>query len=168
MELIALSTITRICSGLKRLAAVPGINAPRPFDIIAFLFAFTLLFSSSGVIAFIAYYFPEYLEPVIEKPSTFYGWLEITITLLLAGYAEEGVFRYLLPNVLQNLGARPLAAALFSQSFFALFHQYEGIYGVIYAGIAGFILLTVLRRTESLHGVALAHFSYNILVYFFA
>jgi membrane protease YdiL (CAAX protease family) len=135
---------------------------------IAFLSAFSLLFFASGVVAFFAYYFPEYFEVVIEKPSTFYGWVEITITLLFAGYVEEGIFRYLLPNILRNLGARPLAAALFSQGIFALFHQYEGIYGVIYAGIAGLLLLWVLRRTASLHGTALAHAAYNILVYFFA
>jgi membrane protease YdiL (CAAX protease family) len=169
MELTALSTVTRIYNRLQRLTAVPGINAPRPLiDSIAFLFAFSLLFSASGAVAVFAYYFPEYFEIVIEKPSTFYGWLEITITLLLAGYVEEGIFRYLMPNILRNLGARPLAAALFSQVIFAFFHQYEGIYGVIYAGVAGLLLLWVFRRTVSLHGVALAHFSYNILVYLFA
>jgi membrane protease YdiL (CAAX protease family) len=169
MELTVLSTVTRIYKSLQRLTAVPGINAPRPLiDSIAFLSAFSLLFSASGAVAFFAYYFPEYFEVVIEKPSTFYGWLEITITLLLAGYVEEGIFRYLLPNILRNLGARPLSGALFSQTFFAFFHQYEGVYGVIYAGIAGLLLLWVLRRTGSLHGTALAHAAYNILVYFFA
>jgi membrane protease YdiL (CAAX protease family) len=152
----------------RKLTDIPRLEAPKKKDLIPFIVSFLLLWTAATVFSFIGAIIPEDIAFEIERPDGIAAWLFISFELLLASYAEEGIFRYYLLNALSNFGASGFAASVFSSLSFALLHGYEGVLGVFYALTAGFLLSGVYLKTKSLHGIALSHALYNFLVYFFA
>jgi membrane protease YdiL (CAAX protease family) len=102
------------------------------------------------------------------KPSGIIEWVKIIIFCLLIGYWEEGFFRMYFLTVCRRAGINSYVSVLFSSLVFAYCHSYEGIPGMINAGLAGILLSIIYLKTESYHGLALSHTAYNILAYIFA
>jgi membrane protease YdiL (CAAX protease family) len=105
---------------------------------------------------------------ILVKPEGIIEWIKIAGFCLLIGYWEEGFFRMYFLSVCSRVKIQKYISVLFSTLVFAFCHNYEGIPGMINAGIAGVLLSVIYLKTESYHGIALAHTSYNILAYILA
>jgi membrane protease YdiL (CAAX protease family) len=100
-----------------------------------------------------------------DKPAGGVRWAVIVLFCLCTGYWEEGVFRVYFLTVCRRAGVNIYASVLLSTVVFAWCHAYEGPAGMINAGFAGILLSAVYIKTDSYHGLALAHAAYNILAY---
>ena len=65
----------------------------------------------------------------------------------------------------EEMGLGPHRAILISTLLFASCHIYEGPWGFLNAALSGIVLAYVFLRFRSLHGIAIAHALYNIVVY---
>jgi membrane protease YdiL (CAAX protease family) len=95
-------------------------------------------------------------------------WTGILVLCLITGYWEEGLFRLYFLTICGRAGIRNLFSVLVSSLVFAFCHSYEGIPGMVNAGIAGILLSIIYLKTGSYHGLALAHAVYNMLAYMLA
>jgi membrane protease YdiL (CAAX protease family) len=98
-------------------------------------------------------------------PQTFVSWVILSFSCLSTGYLEESFFRFYLLSRKEEMGLGPYQAVLFSTLMFSFCHAYEGPWGFLNAAISGVILAFVFLRFRSLHGIAIAHALYNMLVY---
>jgi len=134
---------------------------------------FTILMTVPGLlliglsISFASSIFGE-TQADIYPPSGFFQWLVLTFSCLSAAYLEESFFRfYLLTNRTEmKIGAA--AAVILSTSLFAICHIYEGPWGFLNSFLSGIFLCVIFLRRNSIHGVALAHGLYNVIVYVLA
>jgi membrane protease YdiL (CAAX protease family) len=117
------------------------------------------------VLSFFAPFLPA--PPVLVRPSGLGGWLVLGVFCLGTGYLEEGYFRVYLETRLSAGGLTPLPRLAIACGLFTLCHLYQGPVGLCNAALAGLFLLLVYRKTGTLHGLALGHGCYNILVYAF-
>jgi membrane protease YdiL (CAAX protease family) len=104
----------------------------------------------------------------ITKLEGVAAWTGIVLLCLFTGYWEEGLFRLYFLTIGNRAGIRNFVSVLASSLVFAFCHSYEGILGMVNAGIAGILLSAVFLKTRSYHGLALAHALYNILAYVLA
>lgn len=121
-------------------------------------------------VSFLVSQFSDYpgLAPpsTVEAPAGFAGWLVLAVSCLGTGYLEESFFRYYLLKWQENLIPHPAPRIIFSTVLFSLCHVYEGPWGVLNAVLAGILLSALFLRFKNLHGIAWAHGTYNIFVYF--
>lgn len=86
-----------------------------------------------------------------------------TVTLILAasvanGFAEELAMRsYLVTRVTELLGSAVVAVVVISV-LFALYHSYQGRYGVISALVAGLVFGTYFAQTKRFWPIMISHF----------
>jgi len=113
--------------------------------------------------------FPDYqglkTPPKIEAPVNIIGWIVMVFSCLGTGYLEESYFRYYLLTILEKPLPQAAFRAVISTTLFALCHVYEGPWGILNAVLAGILLSLLFIHFRSVHGIALAHGSYNIFVY---
>jgi membrane protease YdiL (CAAX protease family) len=103
--------------------------------------------------------------PIQSPPARVSAWLIIILSCLSTGYLEESFFRYYLYKKLTRFGLDTPRFVLVSSVLFAFCHIYEGPWGTMNACFAGMILSLIFARFRALHGIALAHGLYNLLVY---
>ncbi|MDR1096455.1 MAG: CPBP family intramembrane metalloprotease [Spirochaetaceae bacterium] len=159
-----MSTVTAIFK-------LPRIGRPRVKDALPFLFSLGGLLLTGLFVWLLGRFLPFVLPPedfVLAKPAGVIEWAKIIVFCLLVGYWEEGFFRMYFLTVCRRAGIPKYAAVLISTLVFALCHSYEGVPGLINAGIAGVLLSCVYLKTESYHGIAAAHAAYNVLAYVLA
>ncbi|MDR3191846.1 MAG: CPBP family intramembrane metalloprotease [Treponema sp.] len=102
---------------------------------------------------------------VPRPPARISAWIIILLSCLSTGYLEESFFRYYLYKKLTLFGLDAPRFILVSTVLFSFCHIYEGPWGVMNACFAGLILALIFTRFRALHGLALAHGLYNLLVY---
>jgi len=101
----------------------------------------------------------------LNSPSTVSGWIILCLSCICAAYLEESYFRYYLLTKRAELKLNALSALLLSTALFSICHIYEGPWGVLNAAFSGALLCLIFLRYNSLHGIAVAHGLYNILIY---
>jgi membrane protease YdiL (CAAX protease family) len=103
--------------------------------------------------------------PLGSPPAKISAWILIILSCLSTGYLEESFFRYYLYRKLTLFGLDAPRFILVSAALFSLCHIYEGPWGTMNACFAGLLLALIFTRFHALHGIALAHGLYNLLVY---
>jgi CAAX protease family protein len=94
--------------------------------------------------------------PLLASPSTGEFLVACLVLLIFTGFVEEAMFRWLILRTLDETFVR--GGVFISSALFAVMYLGTGSPGfVIFAGLAGLAACAVVRRTESLLGVALAH-----------
>jgi membrane protease YdiL (CAAX protease family) len=151
---------------------LPNIRKPCVKDALPFLLSLGCLLLTGLLVWLLGRFLPAILLPADEftlaKPEGIIEWTKTIAFCLLVGYWEEGFFRMYLLTVCSRAGIQKYVSVLFSTLVFAVCHNHEGIPGMINAGIASVLLSAIYLKTESYHGIALAHTSYNILAYVLA
>ncbi|MDR0639758.1 MAG: CPBP family intramembrane metalloprotease [Spirochaetaceae bacterium] len=122
----------------------------------------------TGVLVWGLTFFLPAEEFTLTKPEGAAAWTGIALLCLFTGYWEEGLFRVYFLTICGRAGIKTLVAVLSSSLVFAFCHSYEGIPGIVNAGVAGILLSIIYLKTGSYHGPALAHALYNILAYILA
>ncbi|MDR1596292.1 MAG: CPBP family intramembrane metalloprotease [Treponema sp.] len=103
--------------------------------------------------------------PFESPPAEISAWVLTILSCLSTGYLEESFFRYYLYKKLTLFGLDAPRFILVSAALFSLCHLYEGPWGTLNACFAGLLLALIFTRFRALHGIALAHGLYNLLVY---
>jgi membrane protease YdiL (CAAX protease family) len=103
--------------------------------------------------------------PKVEAPDSGGGWLIMLLSCAGTGYLEESYFRRYLPWMLEDSGLSRIGSVLVSAALFSCCHRYEGLWGMVNAGLAAGGLSLVFMKYQALHGIALAHGGYNGAVY---
>jgi hypothetical protein len=140
--------------------------APALGDLFAFLWAFPALILTSFCVSAAAAFFPGLPQGFrVQGPSGIPALAVMFFSCLSTGYLEEGYFRYYLGKKFEELGLGPWTFTAVSTALFALCHLYEGPWGTMNSLLAALILALIYTRFRSLHGLALAHGLYNVVVY---
>ncbi|MDR3248766.1 MAG: CPBP family intramembrane metalloprotease [Treponema sp.] len=143
-----------------------GASLPALKDLFAFLWAFPALVLTSLTVSLSASFFPNLPGGVkIQGPGDIIGLFVMFLSCISTGYLEESYFRHYLGRKFEELGFGPWVFILISSALFALCHIYEGPWGTMNSILAALILALVYTRFRTLHGLALAHGLYNIVVY---
>jgi len=104
-------------------------------------------------------------QSALFTPNNSAEWIILCINCILMAYLEESYFRFYLLSRRQELNLSPTSALVLSVSLFSLCHIYEGPWGFLNAVVSGTFLAFIFLRYNSLHGIAIAHALYNIIVY---
>ncbi|MDR1024968.1 MAG: CPBP family intramembrane metalloprotease [Treponema sp.] len=148
-------------SGRGGAVFLPGLQ-----DLFGFLLAFPSLVLTGICVSRAAAFFPELPANIrIEAPGDITGFAALFFSCISTGYLEEGYFRYYLGEKIGQFGLGPRTFLLISTVLFSFCHVYEGPWGTMNSVLAAVILGLVYIRFRSLHGIALAHGFYNLVVY---
>jgi len=98
-------------------------------------------------------------------PRNVISWCILIISCISTAYLEESFFRFYLLSKREEMGLGPHRAVLVSTLLFSVCHLYEGPWGFLNAALSGILLAFIFLRYRSLHGIALAHALYNVVVY---
>ncbi|MDR0315961.1 MAG: CPBP family intramembrane metalloprotease [Treponema sp.] len=145
-----------------------GISWPNKPDIVPGLIAFPGLVLIGFTVSLVSPMFEGIpASPQLLPPQNAGAWIILVLSCISTGYLEESFFRFYILSKREEMGLGLWRAALVSVLLFSLCHLYEGPMGFLNSALAGALLAFVFLRFRSLHGVALAHGFYNILVYVF-
>ncbi|MDR2375894.1 MAG: CPBP family intramembrane metalloprotease [Treponema sp.] len=148
-------------SGQSGRVSLPGLQ-----DLFTFLVVFPALILTGICVSRIAALFPEIPEGFkIEAPADAAGFFVVFLSCISTGYLEESYFRYYLEEKIRKCGLGTRAFFLISTVLFSFCHVYEGPWGTMNSILAAMILALAYVRFHGLHGLALAHGFYNIVVY---
>ena len=106
--------------------------------------------------------------PRYTAPENAVSWIILGFSCLTTAYLEESYFRFYLLTKRVEMGISPYRIVVISTLMFSVCHAYAGPWGFLNAAFSGAVLAIVFLRFRSLHGIALAHALYNILVYTFS
>ena len=143
-----------------------GITHPQKSDILPAALSLPALVLIGLTISLIA----PYIEGIPSglrflPPQTLIAWAILVLSCISSAYLEESFFRFYLLSKRKEMGLGPHRAVLVSTLLFALCHIYGGPWGFLNAVLAGVLLAFVFLRFRSLHGIAIAHALYNVVVY---
>ena len=143
-----------------------GVSLPGKRDIISAALSFPALFLIGMTISLISPSFGEIPSaPRFLPPDSVVQWVVLVISCVSAAYLEESFFRFYLLSKREEMGLGPHRAVLISTLLFSFCHLYEGPWGFLNAALSGVLLAFIFLRFRSLHGIAIAHALYNIMVY---
>jgi membrane protease YdiL (CAAX protease family) len=161
----ALALIWYLLLKSRRLKGL-GIGLPGKKDLFSIALALPALLLIGLSVSFISPYFSKIPRgPIIIPPQGIFSWVILVFSSLSTGYLEESYFRFYLLSKNEEMGLNPLPAGVLSTLLFSICHVYEGPWGFLNAVLAGMVLAFVFFRYRSLHGLAIAHGAYNVLVY---
>jgi membrane protease YdiL (CAAX protease family) len=144
-----------------------GIGLPGKNDILPAVLSLPALVLIGMTIATVSSYVGEIVSgPRFLPPQTGASWGILALSCLSTGYLEESYFRFYLLSKREEMGLGPHRAVLVSTLLFSFCHVYEGPWGFLNAALSGIVLSVIFFRFRSLHGIAIAHALYNILVFF--
>jgi len=116
-------------------------------------FAVSLFASLTGTVSNQAFF---------NSPSSVSAWILISVYCLLSALLEESFFRYYLLVKKDELRLKiPLVIAI-SVFLFSVCHLRDGLWGMLNAAIAGFVLCLVFIKFKSFYGIVTAHWFYNM------
>jgi membrane protease YdiL (CAAX protease family) len=139
---------------------------PGKGDLLSFLLVFPALILTGFCVSRIAILFPDVPGTfTLEAPGDLGGLIVVFISCISTGYLEESYFRYYLGEKIGEAGLSPWAFVTISTVLFSFCHLYEGPWGTMNAILAALILALAYTRFRGLHGLALAHGCYNVVVY---
>jgi membrane protease YdiL (CAAX protease family) len=143
-----------------------GIGLPGKYDIISAVIALPALVLIGMTIGRVSFNVGEIQPgPMILPPQTVVSWCILVISCLSTGYLEESYFRFYLLSKREEMGLGPHRAVVVSTLLFSFCHIYEGPWGFLNAAISGIVLCVIFLRFRSLHGIAVAHALYNIMIF---
>jgi len=105
------------------------------------------------------------VQTAFPAPSSITEWIILCFSLMCAAYLEESFFRFYLLSGRQEMNLNAPSALAFSVLLFSVCHIYEGPWGFLNSVISAVILGFIFLRYQSLHGIAVAHGFYNIIIY---
>lgn len=135
-------------------------------------FCCCILFCSALVFKFLGTILPAGQDEDlgVSLPETFFEWLFCVIQFLFAAFSEEVFFRFYLPEtviawVKDKTTKRKyfILIEIMAMIVFASGHFYLGIYSVLNACVAQFVLRFFYKKTKSIIPGFIAHFVYNII-----
>jgi len=139
---------------------------PGKKDLLAGLITLPCLLITGFATTFISSYIGgTSAQATLPSPSTVTEWVILGFSLFFAAYLEESFFRFYLLTRRQEMNLNAPSALALSIALFSICHIYEGPWGFLNAVFSSAILGFVFLRYNSLHGVAIAHGFYNIIVY---
>jgi membrane protease YdiL (CAAX protease family) len=142
-----------------------GIGPPRKKDLFAAVICLPGLLLTAFIIAFISPYFGETPgQTMLYPPFSVLFWIILSVSCISTGYLEESFFRFYLLSRREELKLSDAAALLVSVAAFSICHIYEGPWGFLNSVLSGILLSFIFLRYKSLHGIALAHGLYNMIV----
>jgi len=137
-------------------------------DLISAFITLPCLLLIAVVISFVSSYIGgSQARLSLNSPSTAAGWVILCLSCISAAYLEESYFRYYLLTKRDELHLNASSALVLSTALFSICHIYEGPWGVLNAALSGAFLCFIFLRFNSLHGIAIAHGLYNILIFMF-
>ena len=143
-----------------------GVELPRKRDILAGGLAFPALLLIGVTISLVSPHFSDIpAGPQFLPPKTAVSWAVLSFSCLISSYLEESYFRLYLISRRKEMGLGLHRAVLVSTLLFSICHAYEGPWGFLNAVLSGLLLAFIFVRFRSLHGIAVAHALYNIVVY---
>jgi membrane protease YdiL (CAAX protease family) len=143
-----------------------GISLPGKKDLLPIALALPALVFIGFAISIVSRFFFEIPSgPRFLPPHGIFPWTILVISCVSTAYLEESFFRFYLLSKREEMGMGPHRAVLLSTLLFSVCHIYEGPLGFLNAALSGIVLAFVFLRFRSLHGIALAHALYNVLVY---
>jgi len=134
-------------------------------DLISGLITFPFLLLTGFAIAYLSSYIDGTATVKLVVPSSAAQWIVLCIICILAAYLEESFFRFYLLSRRQEMNMSAASALIFSVILFSVCHVYEGPWGFLNAVISGTFLGFMFLRYNSIHGIAVAHGLYNIVIY---
>jgi len=142
------------------------ITIPGRKDITSALITLPCLLLISTVTSFVSIYIGGSQAQVsLNSPMNIAEWISLCVSCICAAYLEESYFRYYLLTRRDELNMGESSALLLSTALFAVCHIYEGPWGFLNAALSGAFLCIIFLRYNSLHGTAIAHGLYNIIVF---
>ena len=143
-----------------------GMEPPRARDALAAGLAFPALLLIGLTISFVSPHFSDIpAAPRFLPPQTAVSWAILSFSCIISAYLEESYFRLYLISRRKEMGLGLHRAVLVSTLLFSICHAYEGPWGFLNAALSGVLLAFIFVRFRSLHGIAIAHALYNIVVY---
>ena len=142
------------------------IGLPNKKDLFAGLLSLLGLLLIGFTIAFATSFFNATSgETGLSSPSSVPGWIILSVSCISSAYLEESFFRFYFLSRQEELKLSGGSALLLSTIAFSICHFYEGPWGFLNSFLSGILLCYIFLRYKSLHGIALAHGLYNIIVY---
>jgi len=143
-----------------------GVALPGKKDIKPALLALPAVTLIGFSISLVSHYLNEIPSgPKFLPPDSAVPWIILILSCVSTGYLEESYFRFYLLSKREEMGIGPHRAILISTLLFSFSHIYEGPWGFLNAALSGVVLAYIFQRFRSLHGIAITHALYNILVY---
>lgn len=133
-----------------------------------------LLFVPSFLLNFLSYIFPKAITNSVafSLPATFSGWVFCLLKFMFAAFYEEVIYRLFFTDALLSIlkdishvfekKVFVIICEILGCAVFALGHFYMGIFAVINAAIAHFILRYTYKKSGSIIPGFIAHFVYNV------
>ena len=145
-----------------------GFRKPERRDITATIVALLASFAAVWLVSVVLVLFGidgEAMEPGVDWSFARLDLLPLAFLSTLAiGYREEIFFRAFIADRAEEAGIDARAALAAAAFVFALGHIYQGVLGFVVSLTVGLVLAAVYVRTRSLHGIAVAHGLYNLIV----
>jgi membrane protease YdiL (CAAX protease family) len=143
-----------------------GIGLPGKKDLLPIALTLPALVFIGLTISIVSRFFFEMPSGTrLLPPQGVFPWIVLVISCVSTAYLEESFFRFYLLSKREEMGIGPHRAVLLSTLLFSVCHLYEGPLGFLNAALSGIVLAFVFLRFRSLHGIAIAHALYNMLVY---
>jgi len=143
-----------------------GITLPGKRDLLPAAAALPALILIGITISVVSRFFTEIPSGSrFLPPQNLVSWGILVVSCISTAYLEESFFRFYLLSKREEMGLGPHRAVLFSALLFSICHIYEGPWGFLNAALSGVLLAFLFLRYRSLHGIAVAHALYNVLVY---
>ncbi len=145
-----------------------GFRPPDRSDLIAAIIGLVATWVTVGIISLAAGFVATDADAMQPAVSWTFGRYELVplaaVSALAIGYREEIFFRAFIADRAEEAGVDPRVALGVAALVFAAGHVYQGLAGFVISLAIGMVLAGVYLRTRSLHGVAIAHGLYNLLV----
>lgn len=145
-----------------------GFRRPQRSDVFTAIVALLASWVTVGLVSLAAGLIgaqTESMQPAVSWTFDRHELLPLALVSTLAiGYREEIFFRAFIADRAEEAGVDARLALGVAALVFALGHIYQGLAGFVVSLTIGLVLAAVYYRTRSLHGVAVAHGLYNLLV----
>ena len=139
------------------------------------LFTLGLLFVSYFLLNFISllinYKVP--LDVSVPRPNSVLQWIFCVLNFIFAAFYEEVIYTFYLTDALASILSRIneklnnkiilVTCEIITSLLFAFAHLYMGIFAVINALIAHFVLRYTYKKSNSIIPSFIAHFIYNMI-----
>lgn len=146
-----------------------GWSRPRMSDVTSAFISMVAILAAVGIWRAIASVMTQELTPAVPWEAPPNRLLPIVVVASLAvAYREEVFFRAYLLERREELGLPAWAMVTASSVIFAVAHLYQGVAGFVVSLLIGGALGLVFLWRRSLHGVAIAHALYNVMVLYVA
>jgi len=99
------------------------------------------------------------------SPASIAGWITLCVFCLFSAYLEESFFRFYLLSKREELNLNAPLALVISAVLFGICHICDGFWGFVNAVLSGLFLGFMFIRYKTLHGIAVAHWLYNLTAF---